>query len=142
MDIITRGSVSEIICIGYSRGDYFLEGIRQAAKEHDIQHGVVISGMGTFDITRLHYTTRTDLPPHDEFITIEGALELTSVHGMIIDGQPHLHCTVGNQERSWAAHLEDGCRVLYLAEVAIARLDGIAMQRTTVEHGIKELHKA
>jgi predicted DNA-binding protein with PD1-like motif len=40
-------------------------------------------------------------------------------------------------------HLEPGCRVLYLAEIAIAKLDGIKLARTkNAETGINELHAA
>ncbi len=142
MDIITGGNISEIICIGFERGDYFLEGIQEAVDAHNIKHGVVLSGMGTFDLCHMHYTTNPGLPPHNEFIKLEEALELSSVDGMIIDGVPHLHMTVGNMERTWAAHLEEGCRVLYLAEVVIGCLDDMPMERKVKEHGIKNLHKA
>ncbi len=141
MDVIANGSIAEVICIGFARGDMFLEGIRDAVERHEIENGVVLSGMGTFDRCRMHYTTVTTLPPNDEFIEIEGALELASVDGMIVQGVPHLHMTVGNMERTWAAHLEDGCRVLYLAEVVIGRLDGLPLERRSMDYGIKELHR-
>ena len=142
MDTIAHGRVSEIICVGFGRGDLFLEGIREAVEKYDIVQGAVVSGMGTFDRCRMHFTTNPGLPPHNEFVELEGALELVSVHGLIVNGQPHLHVTVGNMERTWAAHLEDGCRVLYLAEVAIARFENMPLVRTTKEYGIRELHHA
>lgn len=142
MDTIARGQVSEIICIGFARGDLFLEGINQAIRQHGIVHGAVISGMGTFDRCRMHFTTNPGLPPHDEFVELEGALELVSVHGLIVNGKPHLHMTVGDLNRTWAGHLEDGCRVLYLAEVAIARFEGMPLVRIEKEYGIRELTRA
>ncbi len=140
MDIIAHGGVSEIICIGFARGDLFLEGINDAIRKHNIVHGAVISGMGTFDRCRMHFTTNPGLPPHDEFVELEGALELVSVHGLIVNGQPHLHMTVGDMSRTWAGHLEEGCRVLYLAEVAIARFESMPLVRRENEHRIRELH--
>jgi uncharacterized protein len=140
MDIIRGGQITEVISIGFARGDMFLEGIRHCIRECDIQHGVILSGMGTFDKCRVHYTTFNGLPPVDEFVEIEGALELVNITGHIVDGDPHLHCTVGDMDRTWAAHLEDGCRVLYLAEICIGRLDGMPMTREVKHHGIRELH--
>jgi len=142
MDIITNGRITEVICVGFARGDLFLEGICEAVRRHDIAHGVILSGMGTFDRCRMHFTTNPGLPPHDEIIEPGGALELVSVQGLIVDGTPHLHMTVGNLDRTWAGHLENGCRVLYLAEVAIGRLEGIPLVRETNQHGIRELHRA
>ena len=140
METIAHGNISEVICLGFARGDMFLEGIREAIAEHKIENGVIISGFGTFSDTRMHYTTRTGLPPNDEFLEItDRAMELVSLHGLIVDGKPHIHMTVGDMERTWAAHLEDGCKVLYLAEVAIGRLDGMALQRVEREHRIPNL---
>ena len=139
MNIIAKGDVSEIICLGFARGDYFLEGIVEAAKREKIVHGAVISGMGTFDKCRMHFTTNPGLPPHDEFVELEGALELVSVHGMIVNGKPHLHMTVGDMQRTWAGHLEEGCRVLYLAEVVIARFRDLPLERSERQYGIREL---
>ena len=91
----------------------------------------------------MHYTTVTGLPPNDEFVEIsDRALELVSVHGLIVDSQPHIHMTVGDMERTWAGHLEDGCVVLYLAEVAIGRLDGVSLARVERIENIKNLTSA
>ena len=91
----------------------------------------------------MHFTTRTGLPPHDEFVKLpDRALELVSLHGMIVNGMPHIHMTVGDMERTWAGHLEDGCVVLYLAEVSIGRLTGMHMERIEREYGIRNLKRA
>jgi len=95
--------------------------------------------MGTFDRCRMHFTTNPGLPPHDKFVELEGALELVSVHGMIVNGKPHLHMTVGDMQRTWAGHLEEGCRVLYLAEVVIARFRDLPLERSERQYGIREL---
>ena len=143
METIAHGTISEVICIGFARGDLFLEGIRDAIVTHNIVNGVIISGFGTFSTTRMHFTTRAGLPPHDEFVKLpDRALELVSLHGMIVNGAPHIHMTVGDMERTWAGHLEDGCVVLYLAEVAIGRLTGMQMERTEREYGIRNLTRA
>lgn len=143
METIAKGRISEVICIGFVRGDLFLEGIRHAIKQHAIEHGVILSGFGTFSTTRMHFTTNPGLPPHDEFVEIrDTAIELVSVHGLIVEGQPHVHMTVGDMERTWAGHLEDGCVVLYLAELAIGRLENMPLRRVETEYGIKNLHGA
>jgi len=132
MRIIGGMNVDEVICVGLDYGDDFHECIEQAAREEDIQSGVVLSGVGTFYRARIHYIKHTDFPAEDEFVEMEGPIELVSVSGIIADYRPHMHCAMaarGNE--TFIGHLEPGCKILYLGEVVIARLAGKALARDT-----------
>ncbi|MCL6614258.1 MAG: DNA-binding protein, partial [Firmicutes bacterium] len=64
----------------------------------------------------------------------------SAIQGLIIDGQPHLHAVVSDRERAYAGHLENGCRVLYLAEIAAMELaGGENLQRRPDERGINKI---
>ena len=81
--------------------------------------------------------------PKDEFVTYEGPIELLSIDGIIADFTPHLHTCISIEDRTYMGHLEPGCRVLYVAEIAIAKLDGIKLTRTkNAETRINELGPA
>jgi len=141
MDIIDGMRVAEIICVYMQYGDDFHECVERTAREKDIRAGAILSGIGTFDVARIHHITHTDFPAEDKFVTLEGPVELCSVDGIIADHKPHMHCTMALRGGElFAGHLEPGCRVLYLAEVAIARFDGRELERDThPEHGTPRL---
>ncbi len=141
MDIIDGIVVQEIVCVYMERGDDFHECIERAARERGIRSGAILSGIGTFDQARIHHIVHTDFPAEDKFVTIEGPVELCSVDGIIANYAPHMHCTMALRgEELFAGHLEPGCRVLYLAEVVIAKFAGRHLERDRhPEHGTPRL---
>lgn len=141
MNIIDGMGIEEIVCVYMEYGDDFHECIEQAAREKGIHSGVILSGIGTFDRARIHHITHTAFPAEDEFVTLEGPVELCSVDGIIADYQPHMHTTMAVRGTElFSGHLEPGCRVLYLAEVVIAKLAGRRLEREEhPEHGTPRL---
>ena len=131
----------EVIAVGLAPGELLLESIETAIKEHDVQNGVVVSGIATLKVAHMHHIVHDDFPPEDRFFTIEKPLEVSNINGIIADGQPHLHMTVGyRDEWSVAGHLEPGCEVLYLAEIVILKFNGMPLQRRSdAERRIKLL---
>lgn len=61
--------------------------------------------------------------------------------GIIADGKPHLHAVVPDQEYAYAGHLEEGCRTLYLVEIAIIELKDVNLTRILDEKKILRLKK-
>ncbi len=140
MDVFASGRIGEVISLRLDQGEDVLRSIEAAAKEHDIHTGVVLSGIGTLDRARLHHITHTGYPSVNEFPEYEGPIELVSVQGMIAEYAPHLHTCISIKERTYMGHLEPGCRVLYLAEIAIGRLEGVRLRRVVnPETGIGQL---
>ena len=140
MDVFPGGRITEVVAVRLDKGEDVLASVEKAARDNGIHTGVVISGIGTLDQARLHRITHTGFPPKDEFVTYEGPLELLSIDGIIADFTPHLHTCISIKDETYMGHLEPGCRVLYLAEIAIAKLDGIKLARTkNPETGVNEL---
>ena len=129
MDVFPGGTIAEVIPLRLDRGEDVLASIERAARERDVHTGVVLSGIGTLDKARLHHITHTGFPPKDEFVEYEGPIELLSIDGIIADFTPHLHTCISIKDQTHMGHLEPGCRVLYLAEIAIARLEGVRLTR-------------
>jgi hypothetical protein len=130
VNTINGMDIEEIICVYMEPGDDFHECVEEAARAHDVQSGAILSGIGTFDRARIHHISHTEVPAEDRFVAIEGPIELCSVSGIIADYQPHMHTTMALRgEELFAGHLEPGCRVLYLAEVVIARFSGTRLAR-------------
>jgi len=60
---------------------------------------------------------------------LRDALEILAISGVVADYHVHAHMVLSNRERAFGGHLEPGCRVFSLVELAIARLDHLKLQR-------------
>jgi predicted DNA-binding protein with PD1-like motif len=140
MKIVRKGS---LLTIGLEPDELLLESIQAAIDRERVRDGVVLSGIGTLKTCTLHAITGAGLPARDELFTLTGALELLSVSGIIAGGEPHLHAVVSERENAaQGGHIEPGCRVAYLAEIAILCCNEMPMIRQTDERGLKLLQRA
>jgi len=126
-----------VFILRLDKGDLALESIIEFVKKEGIRDGVVVSGIGTFDYCTLHMVMTTGIPAVEHFKKWEDKpLELSSVSGIIADGKPHLHAVVSDHKETWSGHLEEGCRVLYLAEFVIIELEKSNLTRIPNDDGI------
>jgi predicted DNA-binding protein with PD1-like motif len=131
------------VVVRLDRGDMALESIEAACEDHDVDTGAVVSGIGTFSNLNIHYVDRTDLPEdqadRNVDLELEGSWEVTNVGGAIADGEPHLHVTAFNGERTVGGHLEAGCEVNVLGEFTIRKFDGLSLTREPGAHNVSQL---
>ena len=125
--IYSSAYIKRTVIAHFDKGEDLLESIKEIINEEKIKNGIIISGYGTFEKCRWHYITTTGLPPKDEFKAVSEPLELNSMHGVIANGEPHIHIGFSNSEQAFGGHLEPGCRVLYLADVVIGEIEGVDM---------------
>lgn len=133
MEAMKGGLISEMILVRFDPGERLLEGLREVIRAEGIRLGLVVSGIGTLSDCRLHQAV-AGYPPnlmtrHQEYLELKGSYEIASIQGIIADGEPHLHITVCEGSRTIAGHLEDGCVVMGVAEVAMLRSEGAALRR-------------
>ena len=121
--------LGRIVVLNLERGEKLLEGIREQLEELGIREAVLISAIGTLTKAVFHRVVSTAVPPQDEFITLEGPIELSTVQGMVVDGEPHFHLVFSDLEKTYSGHLEDGSVVYCLAEVVLAEIEGLALRR-------------
>lgn len=133
------------VIVRLDRGDMALESIERVCTEHDIDAGAVVTGIGTFSTLNIHYVDRTDLPDdqteRNVALELQGAWEITNINGIIADGEPHLHVTAFDGERTVGGHLEAGCEINVLGEVTIRKLPGLSLERTPDENEVSRLTK-
>jgi len=140
MDIFSGGRLAEVIAFRLDQGEDVLQSVEALARDKDIHTGIVLSGIGTLDRARLHHITHTGYPSTDEFVEYEGPIELLNMQGLIAEHAAHLHTCVSIKDQTYMGHLEPGCRVLYLAEIAIGRLEGLRLCRLpNPQTGIRQL---
>lgn len=135
---------TEIIAVSLEPGDLLRESIAQAAKDHDIKVGTVISGIGVLSHASLHHVESTNFPPYDILYEADRPYEINGLDGMIIDYVPHLHISLSaaspevtlvrpdgskNTEITYGGHLEDGSVIGYLGEVVIMKFNDFDLER-------------
>ena len=141
MRTIVSDGFGRIIILSFDRGEKLREGIRDKLKQLGVKDAVLVSAIGTFVKARFHRIKNTNRRPEDEIIEIDGPMELAAVAGVVADGEPHFHMVFQDLNRAYAAHLEDGSVVCYLAEVVLAELKGVGLTRIRNEEGIALLQQ-
>lgn len=133
--------LGRIVIINLQRGEKLLESIRTQLKEMGIKNAVVLSAIGSLQKAVFHRVTGMEESPVDEYVTVEKPIELASLQGIVIDGEPHFHMVISDLDQAYTGHLEDGTTVLYLAEITLAEIKGIDLQRKKNELNIAVLEK-
>ena len=140
MKYFSTDRIGRIFILSLEPGDYILESIKELIKKENVKDAIVISAIGTLDEYRMHYVLTTSFPPKNKFEHWKDKpLELAHIGGIIANGEPHLHVLVSDPEKAYAGHLEDGCRVLYLAEITVIEIKGLDLKRIRDERQIQRL---
>jgi hypothetical protein len=140
MEYFSTQEIGRIFILRLDQGDMVLESINELIVKEGIKDAVVVSGIGTLDRCILHMVMTTGYPPVEHFERWEDKpLELASIDGIIADGKPHLHAVVSDREKAYAGHLENGCRVLYLAEIVIVEVKSLDLTRVPNDKNILKL---
>ncbi|WP_179107325.1 PPC domain-containing DNA-binding protein [Sediminibacillus massiliensis] len=126
------------IVINLSKGDKLLESIREKLAEENIKNAVLFGAVGSLQKLVYHLPTSMGPTSEDKFLTIQGngPIELGSLSGNVIDGEPHMHIVAQDKEGDYVGHLEEGSEVLFLAEVIMAEIKDLNIHRVKNEHGV------
>ncbi len=136
MHTFTTDQVGRIVLIHLGKGECILESIQKEMKRLNIENGILVSAIGSLRKAVLHYIASTQDQAENKFITIEKPIELAGAQGLIIQGEPHFHLTISDPDGLHAGHMEPGCEVQYLAELAILELRDLHLTRRLDPFGI------
>lgn len=140
--VFAGAKIQDIYRIRLDRGDMLLENILDAIKKHDIQDGAVLTAVGSLQECTYHGVVTLAEKPEQKFTTVKGeAMEILNINGMIAAGEPHLHMTLSNTKGAFGGHLEKGCKVLYRAEITIAKYSGTPLARKPNKAGVPMLQR-
>jgi predicted DNA-binding protein with PD1-like motif len=140
-EIFGGAQVAEVYRIRLDRGDLLLETIQQVIRENHIADGAVLAAVGSLGECTFHRIKSTGEKPEDEFLTVKEPIEILNINGVIADGEPHLHLTMSGAQGAFGGHLEKGCRVLYRAELTIAKFSGTPLARKANKEGVPLLQR-
>ena len=136
MRTYTTNQYGRTVIIHLGKGEKLLESLTEEIKRLHLKNGILLSAIGSLRKASLHVITSTDDWPVNQFITVEKPIELGAAQGLIINGEPHSHLVISEENSLYAGHMEPGCEVQYLAEFAILELLDVDLTRKTDTFGI------
>lgn len=122
-------TVKKIHVLRVDPGEDLLRTIEEFLKGANIQQAVVVGGYGTLTTYHLHWVTHTRIPADTYLERGEGGIELLSMNGLVVGGEPHIHMTLSTPAGAFGGHLEPGCTAYVLCEVYFAEVEGVDMRR-------------
>ena len=140
-EILGGAEIAELYRVRLDRGDLLLETIERVIQSNGIADGAVLTAAGSLQECTFHRVKSIAEKPEDEFITVKEPMEILNINGLIAGGEPHLHLTLSGARGAFGGHLEKGCRVLYRAELTIARFSGTPLARKPNKAGVPELQR-
>ncbi|WP_455580644.1 PPC domain-containing DNA-binding protein [Dysosmobacter sp.] len=131
-----------VIVIHLGKGELLLESIQRALEEQGIKNAVLLSAIGSLRKLSMHIIMDTDDNATNNFLVVEKPFELCSMQGLVLDGVPHFHmvCSAPGNE-SFCGHVEPGCEVQYLMEIALMEVRDMDLTRRRDAFGIDYIDK-
>jgi len=129
--VIGRGGrAGEVVVVRLSKGDLLLESLRAICRKQKIRNGVILTGFGSLDRSRVTGVVSAAYPAtrfYDNRST--AGVEILAISGVVADYHVHAHMVMCDRRKAFGGHVEEGCRVLSLSEIAILRVDRLKLKR-------------
>ena len=132
-------NIGRIVIIHLSKGEDILLSVKKELERLHLKNGILVSAIGSLRCAGVHAITTLEDLPTNKYFTYASPIELGSAQGLIIDGEPHFHLTISDADRVYTGHMEPGCEVQYMAELAILELPELPLIRKSDEFGISYL---
>lgn len=110
--------------------DLLLESLQEICRRERIRNGVIVTGFGSLTDLSVTGVVGPAFPP-ERFYNRRAprGVEIIAMSGVIADYHVHCHVVLCDRDRAFGGHLEEGCRVLSLAEIVLMRVDGVRLAR-------------
>jgi len=125
-------AVEKIHILRVDPGEDVLQSVRQFIQQTGLKQAVIMGGYGTLVAYSLHWVTHNRLPVSNTYAGGEGGIEILSMNGIVVDGQPHIHVALATLVGAFGGHLEEGCLAYVLCEIFFAEVSGPAMRHQLV----------
>ena len=126
-------SVKKLHIVRVDPGEDVLGSVETFLADAGVTQAVVIGGYGTLAAHHLHWVKHNRLPSENLFGKGEGGIEILSMNGLVVGGEPHIHVALATPDGAYGGHLEPGCIAYVLCEVMLAEIDGPTLSRQRVE---------
>lgn len=120
----------EITVARLAYGDLLLESIEEICRQRRIREGLILTGFGSLSDFAVSGAVGAAFPPRKFYQrTRPRGVEILAMSGVIADYRLHCHIVLSDRNQAFGGHLERGCRILSLAEIALMRVTGIKLAR-------------
>lgn len=129
--MIARGArAGGIVVVRLAYGDLLLESLQDICRREKIRNGVILTGFGSLTDVSVTGVVGPEFPPR-RFYNRKSprGVEIIAMSGVIADYHVHCHLVLCDRRAAFGGHLEPGCRVLSLAEIALMRVNGVKLAR-------------
>ena len=124
------GKPGEVVVVRLAYGDLLLESLREICRAEGNRNGIILTGFGSLTDLSVTGVVGPAFPPRRFYNRrAPRGVEIVGMSGVIADYHVHCHMTLCDRRRAFGGHLEEGCRVLSLAEIAL-KLGRLKMKRT------------
>src|SRR5262245_21619570 len=124
------GRPGDVVVVRLAYGDLLLESLRDLCRRESIRNGIVLTGFGSLTDLSVTGVVGAAFPPRRFYNRrAPRGVEIIGMSGVVADYHVHCHITLCDRRGAFGGHLEEGCRVLSLAEIAIMKLGRLKMQR-------------
>ena len=124
----------EIVVVRLAYGDFLLESIQEICRRHRIREGLILTGFGSLTDIAVSGAVGASFPPRKFYQRRRPrGVEILAMSGVIANYHVHCHIVLSDRKQAFGGHLERGCRVLSLAEIALMRVTGIKLARLVDE---------
>ena len=130
-------SVKRIYILRVDPGEDVLKAVRRFVQEANLRQAVVLGGYGTLAAHHLHWVTHNHIPADVHFGRGEGGIEILSMNGLVVEGEPHIHVALSTPEGAFGGHLEPGCTAYVLCEVFFAQVEGVTLSRQSASVAVE-----
>jgi predicted DNA-binding protein with PD1-like motif len=129
--MVARGArAGGIVVMRLAYGDDLLGSLQEICRREKIRNGVILTGFGSLTDVVVSGAAGPRFPPRRFFRrTKPRGVEILAMAGVIADYHVHCHLVLSDRNAAFGGHLEPGCKVLSLAEIALMRVDGIKLAR-------------
>jgi len=129
--MIARGArAGRIVVVRLAYGDDVLDTLHAICRRERIRNGVILTGFGSLTDLSVTGVVGPQFPPRRFYNRRRPrGVEIIAMSGVIADYHVHCHLVLCDRRGAFGGHLERGCRVLSLAEIALMRVDGVKLAR-------------
>ncbi len=129
--MIARGArAGSIVVVRLAYGDDLLDSLHEICRREKIRNGVIVTGFGSLTDVSVTGAVGPDFPPRRFYNRKRPrGVEIISMSGVIADYHVHCHLVLCDRRNAFGGHLERGCHVLSLAEIALMRVEGVKLAR-------------
>ena len=93
--------------------------LRRYVELKNVKNAVIVSGVGSLRSYHYHLVDDTQIPPREIFLKDNRPCDIMNVAGMILEGKVHAHISLGDGDKMFGGHLEEGSLVLTFASIII-----------------------